>query len=126
MVKINATVSRPEVGGDAQAVDVVAADCVPRVSDPGDHIGGATAVVVEPPADGVLVVFPRADVELSDLRDHICQSVGGCFVIRVGLVFIWIQLTTFKDYTVRVVLKHSLSILKTFMNIFRRQLLHLA
>lgn len=118
MVKINAAVGRPEVGGDAQAIDVVAADCVPRGSDPGDYIGGATTVVVEPLANDVLVVFPGTNVELSDLRDHVCQGVGGCFVIRVGLVLVWIQLTTFIDYSVRVVVKHGLSILKTTVEVF--------
>lgn len=108
VVKISATVGRPEVGGDAQAVDVPAADCVTRGGDPGDHVGGASAVVVEPPADGVLVSFPGTDVELSDLRNHVCQSVGGCFVVGVGLVLVRIQLSTLVDHGVGVVIKDSL------------------
>ena len=118
MVKINAAVCRPQVGGDAQAVDVVSADAVPRGRDPGDYICGATTVVVEPPANHVLVIFPGANVELSDLRDHVCQRVGGGFVMDVGLVLVRIQLTTFKHDTVGVVFKHGLSILKALVKLF--------
>lgn len=104
----------------------MAADCVPRGGDPGDHIGGASAVVVEPPADGVFVVFPGTDVELSDLRDHVRQSVGGSFVVWVGLVLVWIQLTAFEDDAVRVVVEHGLSVLEALMKVFRGERLHLS
>lgn len=126
MVEINATVGRPHVGRDAKAVDVVTTDHVARGGDPGDYVGSASAVVVQPLADGVLVVFPRADVELSDLRHNVCQSVCGCFVVRVGLVLIWVQLTTLEDYCVGVVIKDGLSILKTLVDVFWRELLHLS
>ncbi|KAG7230939.1 hypothetical protein INR49_024968 [Caranx melampygus] len=91
----------------------MAADRVTRHGDPCDHIGCASAVVVEPPADDVLMHFPGTDVELSDLRDHVCERVGGRFVIRIGLVLIWVQLSTLKDHRVGIVFEDGLGIFKT-------------
>lgn len=103
----------------------MSADGVARGGDPGHHVGGAAAVVVEPPADGVLVLLPGPDVELSDLGDHVGQGVSGRFVVGLALVLVWIQLTPFKDHGVGVVVEHGLSVLKIPVNVFRRELLHL-
>lgn len=46
---------------------------VARGGDPGDHVGGAAAVVVEPPADAVLVVLPGPDVEPEGPRWSGCR-----------------------------------------------------
>lgn len=126
MVEVSAAVGRPQVCRDGQAVDVEAADHVTRRGDPGHHKCCSAAVVVEPLADGVFVVFPRTDVELSDLGDHVGQSVGGCFVVQVGLVLVGVQLTTFEDHSVGVVLENSLGVLKAVMDMCCRELLHLS
>lgn len=126
VVELSTAVGRPEVGRDTQAVDVLPANGVAWGGDPGDNIGISTAVVVQPPAYDVFVHFPRTNVELSDPGNHVGQSVGGRFVFRVGLVLIGVQLTSLEDHRVGVVIENSLGILKTFVNIYRGERLHIS
>lgn len=116
-VVVSAAVGSPHVLRDGHAVLVVPANHVACSGHPCDDEGGATAVVVEADTDALLVLTPRPNVELSDLWHHVGQGVSGGTVMRVRLVLVWVQVATFIQYHVRVVIQHCLAVLKLHVQV---------
>lgn len=116
-VVVCAAVGGPHVLGDGHPVLVVATDHVSSGGHSGDDEGRASAEVVEPQPDALLVLTPRPDVELPDLWDHVGQGVGGGTVVWGGLVLVRVQVTSLIQNHVGVVVQHRLAVLKLHMQV---------
>lgn len=64
------------------------------------------------------MLTPRPDI---DLWDHVGHCVGGSTVVWVRLVLVWVQVSSFIQDYVRVVVQHCLAVLKLHVQVAGRE-----
>lgn len=125
VVKVGAAVSRPHVLGHRNAIQVVPADPRSGSGDTGHDVSRATAVVVQPFADDVLLFAPDDVGENRHHGNHVGEGVGGGFVVELVLVLVWVQGAALVMYGVGVIVQDRLGVLKVHVYVFPWEGLHL-